>query len=145
MEQKIAIYLEKPLGVDIAASQELVLMSLQKNNTPNVVNFVQASCEALEITQNELKIRFCWRSTIIGIDIVMQYQQWPRSWQVEADWLRFRSAGGYTREVLSHFIFVTERLMGPAKIVFSSPLYPEKDDLCETHIQARVNLRFYPN
>ena len=135
VEQKIAIYLEKPLGVDIAASEDLVL-TLQKNNTPNIVNFVQASCEALEIIQNELKSGNV--GTITGIDILMQYQQWPRSWQVEADWLRFKSAGGYTREVLSHFIFVTERLLGPTKIVFSNPLYPETDDLCETHIQARL-------
>ena len=135
IEQKIPVYLEKPLGVDIAESKKLV-HELNKSKTPNIVNFVQASCEALEITQKE--IRSGSAGEVTSIDIVMQYQQWPRSWQVEADWLRFRSAGGYTREVLSHFIFVTERLFGPAKIVFSNPLYPHETELCETHIQAQL-------
>ena len=135
IEQKIPVYLEKPLGVDITESKELV-HELNKNKTPNIVNFVQASCEAMEITQNELRSGSAGEVT--SVDIVMQYQQWPRSWQLEADWLRFRSAGGYTREVLSHFIFVTERLFGPATINFSNPLYPQQKDLCETHIQAQL-------
>ena len=135
MEQGIPVYLEKPLGVDISDSKELV-NELKRSKTPNIVNFVQASCEALEITQDELRSGHA--GDITSIDIIMQYQQWPRSWQVEADWLRFKSAGGYTREVLSHFIFVTERLFGPAKIVFSNPLYPQETDLCETHIQAQL-------
>ena len=123
IEQKIPVYLEKPLGVDIIESKELV-HELNKSKTPNIVNFVQASCEALEIADHEL--RFVAAGDIASVDVVMQYQQWPRSWQVEADWLRFRSAGGYTREVLSHFIFVTERLFGPATINFSNPLYPQQ-------------------
>ena len=135
IEQKIPVYLEKPLGVDITESKELV-HELNKSKTPNIVNFVQASCEAMEITQNELRSGSAGEVT--SVDVVMQYQQWPRSWQVEADWLRFRSAGGYTREVLSHFIFVTERLFGPATINFSNPLYPQQKDLCETHIQAQL-------
>ena len=131
VEQKIAIYLEKPLGVDIAASEDLVL-TLQKNNTPNIVNFVQASCEALEIIQNELKSGNV--GTITGIDILMQYQQWPRSWQVEADWLRFKSAGGYTREVLSHFIFVTEAFVGANQNSFFQSLCIQKQMIYARHI-----------
>ena len=132
---KIPLYIEKPLGVDIAESESLVEL-LERKNHINAVNFVQASSEAIEKVQlllnnNEL-------GNIKGVDIILQYQQWPRVWQVEADWLRFKASGGYIREVLSHFIFVVERLFGTAKVNFSQPTYPDDSRLCETHLQAKL-------
>tara|TARA_B100001029_G_scaffold44057_1_gene34571 strand:- start:483 stop:1514 length:1032 start_codon:yes stop_codon:yes gene_type:complete len=132
---KIPLYIEKPLGVDIAESESLVEL-LERKNHINAVNFVQASSEAIEKVQlllnnNEL-------GNIKGVDIILQYQQWPRVWQVEADWLRFKASGGYIREVLSHFIFVVERLFGTAKVNFSQPAYPDDPKLCETHLQAKL-------
>jgi predicted dehydrogenase len=132
----VAVFTEKPLGVDIAESEDLV-HRLESAGTPNVVNFVQASCEALEITGAALAGEKL--GDVVGVDIVVQYQQWPRVWQVEADWLRFRAAGGYVREVISHFIFVTERLFGPARIEFTKPSYPADATLCETHLAARLD------
>ena len=132
----IAVFTEKPLGVDIAESVDLV-ERLETSGTANVVNFVQASCEALAVTQAAIDQGAL--GEIAGVDIVVQYQQWPRAWQVEADWLRLRAAGGYVREVISHFIFVTERLLGPATIEFARPSYPADPALCETHIQARLD------
>jgi parallel beta-helix repeat protein len=38
-------------------------------------------------------------------------------WQVEADWLRFAAEGGYTREVISHFLFLSQRVLGPLELV----------------------------
>ena len=132
---KIPLYIEKPLGIDIAESESLVEL-LDRKNHINAVNFVQASSEAIEKVQlllnnNEL-------GNIKGVDIILQYQQWPRVWQVEADWLRFKASGGYIREVLSHFIFVLERLFGTAKVNFSQPTYPDDSRLCETHLQAKL-------
>lgn len=141
ISESIPVYLEKPLGIDIEESKDLVKL-LEETTTPNIVNFGQASCEALQITKEALSSNRT--GPIKGVDIIMQYQQWPRSWQVTADWLRFRNAGGYVREVLSHFIFVTERLLGPSKIIFSKPLYPSQQDLCETHIQARLSCNNIP-
>lgn len=137
----IAVYTEKPLGVDIAESEDLV-SRLEATGSPNIVNFIQASCEALEITQGALNNGEL--GDVHGVDIVVQYQQWPRVWQVEADWLRFRAAGGYVREVVSHFIFVTERLFGPARIEFTKPSYPADPMLCETHLMARLDCAGIP-
>ena len=136
VEAGVAVFTEKPLGVDIAESQDLVAR-LEAAGAPNVVNFVQASCEALEITQAALAKKQL--GAISGVDIIVQYKQWPRDWQVAADWLRFRDAGGYIREVVSHFIFLTERLFGPARLVFSEPRYPSDPALCETHLAARLD------
>lgn len=136
IEAGVAVFTEKPLGVDIPDSEDLVAR-LEGAGAPNVVNFVQASCEALEITQTALAKGQL--GEITGVDIIVQYKQWPRDWQVAADWLRFREAGGYIREVVSHFIFLTERLFGPARVEFSQPRYPSNPALCETHLAARLD------
>ena len=129
------LYLEKPLGVDVEQSESLVELLEQKDHI-NAVNFVQASSEAIEKVQELLNDGDL--GNVEGVDIILQYQQWPRTWQVEADWLRFKASGGYIREVLSHFIFVVERLFGEAKVNFSHPTYPDDSALCETHLQAKL-------
>ena len=135
------IFCEKPLGIDIRQSEDLVAR-LEAAANPNVVNFVQASCAALERTQTALGSGAA--GVVSGIDIVVRYRQWPRDWQTGADWLRFRDQGGYTREVISHFVFVAERLLGPAKLIWARPIYPGDAALCETHIQARLDCAGVP-
>ncbi len=43
-----------------------------------------------------------------------------------------------TREVISHFLFFSERLLGPLSVVTAHPTYPADPDLCETHLLARL-------
>jgi predicted dehydrogenase len=75
---------------------------------------------------------------VVGADIVVNYSAWPRTWQKEADWLRFREEGGMTREVISHFLFFSERILGPLSVVWARPSYPVDPALCETHMLARL-------
>ena len=130
-----AIFLEKPLGVNIAESEELVRI-IQAHGVPSAVNFTQAAGAAL--TGVAEAARTGEMGEIVGADIVVTYQAWPRAWQKEADWLRFRSEGGMTREVISHFLFFSERILGPLSVVWARPSYPRDGDLCETHLLARL-------
>ena len=43
-----------------------------------------------------------------------------------------------TREVISHFLFLSERILGPLELVWAEPEYPPKGNLCETHVAARL-------
>ena len=43
-----------------------------------------------------------------------------------------------TREVISHFLFCSERILGPLELVWAQPDYPAQADLCETHVAARL-------
>jgi len=44
-----------------------------------------------------------------------RFARWPRDWQAgAAPWLAAAAQGGFTREVLSHFVFLALRLFGPA-------------------------------
>lgn len=127
-----AVFLEKPLGIDVAESRDLVAR-LQAAGVPAVVNFTQAGGAALATITGDTEI-----GAHEGIDIVVTYPAWPRAWQIEADWLRFADEGGYTREVISHFIFFSSRVLGPLRLAWSVPSYPSDPDLCETHIAARL-------
>ena len=95
-----ALFLEKPLGIEIDDSR-LLIDKLKGFNVPLAVNFTQAAGAALNDlikakSDGEL-------GEMIGVDIIVTYPKWPREWQKEADWLRFNKEGGMTREVISHF------------------------------------------
>ena len=130
-----AVFLEKPLGVDIAASEDLVAR-LQAFGVPAAVNFTQAAGAAM--TGVAQAARDGALGDLLGADIVVTYAAWPRQWQKAADWLRFGAEGGMTREVISHFLFFSERILGPLSLVWARPSYPADDSLCETHMLARL-------
>lgn len=133
-----AVFLEKPLGVDIAQSRDLV-SQLDTAGVPAAVNFTQAAGAALtDVSAAEEQGQM---GDLVGADIVVTYPHWPRAWQKGADWLRFRDEGGMTREVISHFLFFSERVLGPLTLVWAQPDYPAQGDLCETHIAARLVAR----
>jgi predicted dehydrogenase len=130
-----AVFLEKPLGIDIDESKDLV-RQLHESGVPAAVNFTQAAGTAL--TEISTAARSAAMGDIVGVDIVLTYAKWPREWQKAADWLRFRDEGGMTREVISHFLFFSERILGPLSLVWARPAFPLDDTLCETHMLARL-------
>jgi predicted dehydrogenase len=103
---------------------------------PAAVNFTQAAGAAL--TDVSMAARNGALGDLMGVDIVVTYGAWPREWQKAADWLRFRAEGGMTREVISHFLFFSERILGPLSVVSAHPSYPDDPALCETHMLARL-------
>lgn len=130
-----AVFLEKPLGVDITESKALVA-HLEARGVPAAVNFTQAAGAAMTGVDHAAKTGVL--GDMLGADIVVTYPNWPRAWQKAADWLRFRDEGGMTREVISHFLFFSERILGPLSLVSARPSYPEDPTLCETQMLARL-------
>lgn len=129
------VFMEKPLGTDNAQSTDLA-RQLSSARLKPVVNFTQAS--SLGFDKLRAAISSHETGELIGIDIVVNYPTWPRAWQIEADWLRYRSEGGYTREVISHFLFLASRFLGPLHLRTASPRYPQDDRLCELDMLARL-------
>ena len=130
-----ALFLEKPFGIDIYNSRNFI-EKLKNYNVPIAVNFTQAAGIALADlleTKNNGKM-----GEILGVDIIVTYSSWPRQWQKEADWLRFKKEGGMTREVISHFLFFTERVVGPLKVMWAHTSYPKDPLLCETAVLAKL-------
>lgn len=129
------VFMEKPLGTDNAQSRDLVAQ-LRKARLPGVVNFTQAASRGFEALQRAIDMGET--GELLGIDIVVNYPAWPRAWQKDADWLRLRQEGGYTREVISHFLFLAGRFLGPLTLQHASPRYPQDPALCELDMLARL-------
>jgi len=133
-----ALFLEKPLGIDNDHSKALI-NKLKGFNVPLAVNFTQAAGPALN---DLIKAKSAGElGEIIGVDIIVTYPKWPREWQKEADWLRFNKEGGMTREVISHFIFFSERVLGVLELKWAKVVYPNDDLLCETDVLARLETK----
>ena len=137
-----ALFLEKPFGINIEDSKDLI-KQLEVYDIPVAVNFTQAAGVALT---DLLKAKNRGdMGVLLGVDIVVTYPAWPRQWQREADWLRFRIEGGMTSEVISHFLFFSERVLGPLKVIWAKTTFPEDASLCETEVLARLEtIEGYP-
>ncbi len=130
-----ALFLEKPLGINIDKSRSLI-DKLKGFNVPLAVNFTQAAGTALnDLIQAKSDGEL---GEMIGVDIIVTYPKWPREWQKEANWLQFREEGGMTREVISHFLFFSERVLGLLELKWAKVVYPKDDLLCETDVFARL-------
>lgn len=129
------VFMEKPLGTDNAQSRDL-LAQLSQARLPGVVNFTQAASRGFAELQRAIDTGET--GELLGIDIVVNYPAWPRAWQKDADWLRLRHEGGYTREVISHFLFLAGRFLGPLTLQHASPRYPQDPTLCELDMLARL-------
>ena len=135
VEMGKALFLEKPFGINIQDSKKFI-EKLKNYNVPMSVNFTQAGGDALaEILASKNSGEM---GEMLGVDIIVTYSAWPRQWQQEADWLRFKKEGGMTREVISHFIFFTERVLGPLKVRWARTSYPTDPALCETGVLAKL-------
>jgi predicted dehydrogenase len=129
------VFMEKPLGTDNAQSRDLVAQ-LARSRLPGVVNFTQAASRGFEELNRAIQAGEA--GELLGIDIVVNYPTWPRAWQKDADWLSLREEGGYTREVISHFLFLAGRFLGPLTLQQALPRYPQDPTLCELDMLARL-------
>ena len=135
VEMGKALFLEKPFGINIQDSQSFI-KKLKNYDVPIAVNFTQAAGIALrDLLDSKNKGEM---GDMVGVDIIVTYSTWPRDWQKEADWLRFKKEGGMTREVISHFIFFAERVLGPLEVKWAHTSYPTDPLLCETDVLARL-------
>lgn len=127
-----SVFCEKPLAVDLADARAFVAEA----GSRDAVNFPFASSPAVAtladwIGKGEL-------GTLRHVSIEVAFARWPRPWQVDAaGWLDRREQGGFTREVVSHFLFLSRRLLGPLHGLEASASFPEAG-LSERAIEARL-------
>ena len=132
-----AVFCEKPLGVDIETSRQLTKRA-NSSGLVNIVNYTLASAPAA--TELERRYRSGQLGGIVGVDLRLHFSQWPEDWQIgAASWLDFPQQGGFVREVVSHWIYLTERLFGPANLLDAWMRYPATKT-SETHMHAALQV-----
>jgi|JI10StandDraft_1071094.scaffolds.fasta_scaffold23971_3 predicted dehydrogenase len=111
------IFCEKPLSSSIA-SAKLCCDLVANAGIPAAINFSFAARDV------PVRIARVVKSGALGkienAHLRVRFGQWPRSWQSGAGaWLAGPAEGGFTREVISHFVFLANRLFGPGSLVGS--------------------------
>jgi predicted dehydrogenase len=118
----LAVFCEKPLAVDFESARRTIAR-IEREGLRGAVNFSLASSAGLAAAQLAIAQQEAGRLLEVEIDVA--FARWPRPWQSAAgSWLAERREGGFTREVLSHFIFALQRVLGTATVENSSVVYP---------------------
>ncbi len=103
-----SVFSEKPLAVDVVDAARFVAEAGDRG----AVNFPFASSPAVATLRHWIESGEIGTPRRIAIEV--GFAAWPRSWQVDAaSWLDKPMQGGFTREVVSHFLFLSRRLVGP--------------------------------
>lgn len=129
-----AVFIEKPLSVDLEEAREMVEQA-EASGARAAVNFPMASSPAVA----QLKQ---WRDkgavgSLAGLEIEVAFASWPRPWQRDAaSWLARSEQGGFTREVISHFLFLTRRHIG--KLRLQSARVARRGNASETAVEAKL-------
>lgn len=135
----LAVLCEKPLTVDFDAARETIAR-IEGEGRRAAVNFSLASSPGLAA------LDAAWHERPGGLlgepqeaRIELAFAAWPRPWQAAAGaWLSERAEGGFTREVLSHFVFALQRVMGPARVRSSAPVYAPDGRGAELALNAEL-------
>ena len=130
-----AVFCEKPLAIDLAACRAAVArVELERHRA--AINFPFASAPAVRAIAAALKSGEL--GPVRRLEIEVAFARWPRAWQAAAAWLARREQGGFVREVLSHFIFLTHRLLGPVVIEECRVDYPPDGASSERAVAAQL-------
>jgi len=133
----VAVFCEKPLGIDVAESRALVEL-VATSGVPAGVNFVfSASPSAVELAE---RIQQGTIGDIVRGDLRLHFAEWPRAWHAKAQWLKLRDQGGWIREVVSHFLFVANRVLGPLTLDHAIVTFPDGADGQLSEIDALARL-----
>jgi predicted dehydrogenase len=128
-----SVFIEKPLATSLTDARAFVARA-EAAGARAAVNFPMASSPAVAQLST-------WRAALTAqsLEIEVAFPTWPRGWQqAAASWLAKRAEGGFTREVVSHFLFLTRRQLGPLKLLEAHTSYPPGDG-AESAITARLS------
>lgn len=114
VEARKPILCEKPLAHSIASARDCRDL-VNAAGLPAAVNFSFAARDVA------VRLHRVVASGALGqireVSLRVRFGSWPRQWQSGAGaWLAGPEEGGFTREVISHFVFLANRLLGPGQL-----------------------------
>jgi predicted dehydrogenase len=136
-----AVFCEKPLATDVAAARAVVARVAAAGGRV-AVNFPFASAPGVEQLAAWIGDGAIGRPEALAIEVA--FPTWPRAWQMDAaGWLDRPEQGGFTREVVSHFLFLTIRLLGRPRLLRARATFPD-DGCSERALEALLEVDDIP-
>ncbi len=132
-----AVWLEKPLASDWDQAQELMAdwRSGAFGAARAWMHFPFATMPGLASLRRRMAAGDLGQAQ--RVEISFQFSQWPRTWHHAGPWLAGPREGGFTREVASHFLYLTQTLCGPLQCWQSD--VRRADDGTEAHLFATLD------
>jgi 1,5-anhydro-D-fructose reductase (1,5-anhydro-D-mannitol-forming) len=124
-----AVFCEKPLAIDLTEGAAMV-DAAEATGLANALNFTLSDrAAAVEIVR---AVREGEVGEIRAVDISFSFPEWPRAFQRDARWVAGREQGGFLREVASHYVFLTDRVLGPLDVLHTRVAYGPADEVSAT-------------
>lgn len=136
-----AVFSEAPPATDLAALRAAV-ERVERERHRAAVNFPFATAPAMRALASGLGSGQFGRLERVDIDI--GFSRWPPPEQEAAPWLTSRDQGGFVREVVSHYLFLTQRLVGPLRLRACQVEYPPDGRSAETAVRASLEAGSVP-
>ncbi|CAI6021744.1 Inositol 2-dehydrogenase/D-chiro-inositol 3-dehydrogenase [Paenibacillus sp. JJ-100] len=141
LKRNIHVFCEKPLANSLEEASRMVEAAEQAAERAGVVHAVHFS---MPHEPAVLKLQEMVKQHAVGhirrIDLILQFPQWPRSWQ-QNEWITSREQGGFILEVGIHWIHMIQHVFGPLEVVEAQVTYPaDQPNVCEQEVQAVLEL-----
>lgn len=131
---------EKPLANSTEEAKTMYELS-EKMNIITAINFPTMYTKAFEKMESLIKEGFI--GDLVRVEFQGYFAQWPRLWQ-QNNWIATREQGGFTREVITHYIQIIQRLFGDIEQILSFIEYPKDINKSETSIIAKGKVNAIP-
>lgn len=126
---------EKPLANSIEEAKTMSKLS-NRNGVIYAMNFPIMYGNAYKKIKELLHEDFTGK--ISRVELHGYFREWPRPWQ-QNDWIVTREQGGFTREVVTHYVQLMQRLFGGLENIHSFIKYPTDTYRSEKSLIAKAN------
>ncbi len=131
---------EKPLANSTVEAKTMSELSKESDKV-FAMNFPTMYSNTFSKLEELIKNSFL--GDLVRIEFQGYFSQWPRPWQ-QNKWISTKEQGGFTREVITHYIQIIQRLFGELEDIQSFIEYPENPILSETSIIAKAKVEGIP-
>lgn len=131
---------EKPLANSTEEAKSMYALS-EKDNIVTAMNFPTMYTKAFKKMESLIKEDFI--GDLVRVEFQGYFTQWPRFWQ-QNNWIATREQGGFTREVITHYIQIIQRLFEDIEDIVSFIEYPKDPNKSETSLIAKGKVNDIP-